>query len=453
MGRDVYIVHCIDTEGPLYESLNATFVRLKEIFGVDLPASKENLKKIQNGEIDFGDQNELIADAFANRRINTKETWDQIDSMLDVILSQKYREKDLDSDKNGWVYNWFCLDHVGFWGNNPRRRDVGYGNVYMHYYAELASRNQLNLDMLQFHYHALPFNGDYNFAGTAYVNSNNLFTILARKIIDNHFFPAVYRAGMEAERPDAHWFLEQWIPFDFSCNSYIKDNIKRQPDLREGRYGDWRRATRKWHPYHPSFEDYQVEGKCKRWISRCISADSRLISLSECDVQQAFDEASDDHPSILAFSSHDFRDLESEVDRCRNIIHEIREKNKDVAVHYVTALEAMRKAEKLQYTKCNLKADIEKVNSGSILRVKVDDMTFGVQPFLAIKTKTNQYYWDNFDFGEDKKHWTYVFDDKSIHLNAIDTIGIAVNSSYGITEIVIINVILGENTKIVLNDN
>ena len=32
----VYIVHCIDTEGPLYESREATFGRLKHMFGIDL---------------------------------------------------------------------------------------------------------------------------------------------------------------------------------------------------------------------------------------------------------------------------------------------------------------------------------------------------------------------------------------------------------------------------------
>ena len=32
----VYVVHCIDTEGPLYESIEVTFQRLKEIFGLTL---------------------------------------------------------------------------------------------------------------------------------------------------------------------------------------------------------------------------------------------------------------------------------------------------------------------------------------------------------------------------------------------------------------------------------
>ena len=43
----IYFVHCIDTEGPLDEDLTATFGRLKSIFDIDMPQSKENLKLIQ----------------------------------------------------------------------------------------------------------------------------------------------------------------------------------------------------------------------------------------------------------------------------------------------------------------------------------------------------------------------------------------------------------------------
>ena len=32
----VYIVHCIDTEGPLYESLKAKFDRIEDIFNIKI---------------------------------------------------------------------------------------------------------------------------------------------------------------------------------------------------------------------------------------------------------------------------------------------------------------------------------------------------------------------------------------------------------------------------------
>ena len=40
---NVYIVHCVDTEGPLNESLEATFIRVKNVTGVEISPSKDNL--------------------------------------------------------------------------------------------------------------------------------------------------------------------------------------------------------------------------------------------------------------------------------------------------------------------------------------------------------------------------------------------------------------------------
>ena len=47
----VYFVHCVDTEGPLYESLSAKFQRIKDIFNINIKPSKENLKKLKLAKI------------------------------------------------------------------------------------------------------------------------------------------------------------------------------------------------------------------------------------------------------------------------------------------------------------------------------------------------------------------------------------------------------------------
>ena len=36
MTKEVYFVHAVDTEGPLYESLDAKFDRIKNIYNVDI---------------------------------------------------------------------------------------------------------------------------------------------------------------------------------------------------------------------------------------------------------------------------------------------------------------------------------------------------------------------------------------------------------------------------------
>ena len=86
----LFIVHCVDTEGPMHESLEATFGRLKTIFNIDLAASKDNLKKIQNQEIDLGVNTKRASDIFNQHNLTYNDSWDKIDLMLDKIMKKEY---------------------------------------------------------------------------------------------------------------------------------------------------------------------------------------------------------------------------------------------------------------------------------------------------------------------------------------------------------------------------
>ena len=58
--KTVYFVHCIDTEGPLYESLEAKFQRIKDIFNIKLKNQK-NLEKLKKAEIPLNGKEKKIA--------------------------------------------------------------------------------------------------------------------------------------------------------------------------------------------------------------------------------------------------------------------------------------------------------------------------------------------------------------------------------------------------------
>ena len=115
----VNIVHAVDSEGPLYESLDATFSRLKELFDIELEPSKEHLRKIQNQEINLDGKEELIAQVFSKSKLNYNDTWDKLDVMLNRIMSSDFRNKMLDSFGRGWIFNWHCIDHLDYVAN-PR---------------------------------------------------------------------------------------------------------------------------------------------------------------------------------------------------------------------------------------------------------------------------------------------------------------------------------------------
>ena len=136
--------------------------------------------------------------------------------MLNKILATKYRQRFVDSFGGGWVYYWFCMDHVGF-SSNPRKRDLGYHNIFDRY-SEILRKSRSSQDGLHFHHHPVPFSLEAHRPSTNYLSFKpTIVSILARRLIDRQWFPQAYRPGFHALRPDSHWFLEQYIPFHF-CN-------------------------------------------------------------------------------------------------------------------------------------------------------------------------------------------------------------------------------------------
>ena len=143
----VYIVHHVDTEGPLYEDIKATFERVELILGTKIPmkATRENLKKLQDGiaECLTEEQRKQAQIVTKPHLLEYKKSWAEVDEMLYRILSREFRNKYKDSFGGGYVFNWHLLDHVGFL-TNPRHRDMGFLNVFDHYQSILEETDDLS---------------------------------------------------------------------------------------------------------------------------------------------------------------------------------------------------------------------------------------------------------------------------------------------------------------------
>jgi len=432
----VHIAHCVDTEGPLWEALSETFVRIKSIFDIDIEPTRENLKKLQNNELDLGELGKNIATVFGPNVLNYHGSWDAIDEMFDEIMSAEYRNELPDSFGRGWVYNWACIDHVGF-VENPRRRDLGYLNVFDHMKDRITTDRDCAEDTLHFHYHPVPFSKKAYHSATHYFNNGDtLFQVLARRIIERNWFPSVNRAGFHTTRPDSHWFMEQHIPFDISSQATVQDYSSNR-DVADGRFGDWRRAQCNWQPFHPAHDDYQVPGNCRRWIARCLTMGGRVRYITQEDVDQAFLEASQGKNVVLGITNHDYREMRPQMANVKEQIRKATEKYPDVKFRYCEARDAMRRALNLPErdpAKINMT-----INEGK-LHVDAEQNIFGPQPFLALKTKAGTYHHDNLDFQEPFKSWTYTFDENNFDVNALDKAGIGACDPVGNVTTVVINV-------------
>jgi hypothetical protein len=430
----LYVVHCVDTEGPLNETLDATFERIESIFGITLKPTRENLALLQNKKIDLAGKEDAVAKCFAPALLNYNTNWQEVEQMLDDLLSSSFRRQYPDDSDNGWVYSWHCMDHIGNL-DNPRHKDVGYGNVFRFYKSKLLEFGKTQ-DELNWHFHPLSLTRNPIQAATSYVNSYDvLIQILCRRILEDNWFPVVNRPGFHSERPDSHAFMEQWIPFDYA-NQFCEEP-QDQPDVSTGRFGDWSRAPKTWRGYHPSHDDYQAEGACRRMIFRCLNVGTRLRSLSQDHIREAFTEARASGAAILSFANHDYRDMRPDINQVCTMLKSVKSEFPDVSIKYAGAEEAAISL--MGYgNKPAPKLGIHLVGNRFIVEV-LEGEIFGPQPFLAIKTKELQYFHDNLDVIEPQKKWTYVLDDQTVQIANVAQIGVGTAGRFGKSSVVKVN--------------
>ncbi len=96
--KAVYVVHCVDTEGPMTEPLEATWERIFAEDGVwmKVEPSRENLLKLQARELDLGVKPEIIdslARKYSPENLAYLTTWRQIDASISKATSEKFRQK------------------------------------------------------------------------------------------------------------------------------------------------------------------------------------------------------------------------------------------------------------------------------------------------------------------------------------------------------------------------
>jgi hypothetical protein len=426
----LFLVHCIDTEGPLREPLEATFDRLEQSLGIRLTPSLETFQKIRSGELDLGDKTEGARAICSPHNLDYNDSWPKVESMLDEILSADYRQRFPDSDGHGCVYNWFVMDHVGF-DENPRGRDVGYHNIFDRYREKMQEARSHGHE-LHFHFHPTSTYRQGHICATSYLRSPHLLEALARRVIDRTWFPSCFRAGFYAERPDSHWFLEQWFPFDFSNNAKAETRAESlQEDIGGGRFGDWRRAPDDWSHYHPSHDDYQTPGNCRRTIFRALAVGTRMRLMTQRDVDAAFARVADGHSTVLAFSDHDYRDMRRDIEEVYSMVKRGSEKFPSVRWAHSGAKNAARKVLGLSTSPLDFDVKLESRGATQLLRVEARGQVFGPQPFLAVRTSDRRYINDNFDFQIPGKLWTYTFDHQSIHPGSFDRVGVGASSPDG----------------------
>lgn len=428
MKGDVILVHCVDTEGPLHETVTATFERIKNVYGLEYEPSAGQLERIQEG-YDLPEDIKADVMAFVSKeRLNYHRNWHEVDSCVRDLMRPEWRMAIADDYGQGYVFSWFILDHVGF-ETNPRHRALGFHAVYDHY-RELLEEFTPRADRLYYHTHPVPFFFEANKTSNNFSFTNHHIQVINRRVIDYLDFPAAYRPGANCERPDMNLFLEMWIPFDFGNQGMPQGAAeKRQKDLAGGRWGDWRRATSEWEVYHPDFYDYQKKGSMRRYIARSLNLNSRVRPITRDEVRKAFQRADGGRHTILAVTDHDEREMRPYIIDHINCVRDVQKEFPEVRIRHANAVDAIRLAEDIPFRE---QTELRFNWNEDTLEVTAEGPIWGPQPWFCFKTKDLRYIHENFDRME-ADGWCYTFDDNTIFLDQIESIGIATNDDFGNT--------------------
>lgn len=411
----LFIVHCVDTEGPLEEPLKATFERLKSNKGIGLEPSIDLLLKLQNGTYFLAGREKEIADYLHPKRLSYLTNWQAVSKMLKEVTAKDFRLKHADPMGNPYTFSWFLIDIVGY-KNNPRNKSVGFHSVYDNFNKIVTEPFN---DIHGWHFHTVPANQNAIEYNTCWTNNDYHEQSLCRRLIERESFPSIFRAGGHIERNDLSYWLEQFIPFDFSCRSYDSSSkVQYQP----GDINDWRGAPYDWSSYNPCFYDYRKKGSMRRTIFRALDIDSNACVLDEFEVEKAFNRART-QPTILAISTHDRRDMKPEIEHVMNLVKRVASKNQDISWCHTNALKAAQETLGIRTeTQLELSVNLEK----NILHITSNIDIFGPIPFLAIQEGADLFYRDNPTIESDKK-WVYRLpkdrDIRALALAASDVAG------------------------------
>lgn len=326
MSAKVYVVFCMDTEGPC-----------------DDPGNPE-----------------LLAD------------WPKVDHAMDKLFDEEFRNKYPDSRGGHFKIGWFFLTWTGF-RTNPRGRDFGYHQVRDHYLARWGDAIRSFGDEECWHYHQPPASGIGNEWGLDWTVSSEYEEIMSRQILDRKWFPVCYRAGGTVMDPISSRWVDSWFPFDYTNRAPL--NI---PGI-----VDWSSGVEEWSVYHPDVEDFRKPGAGRRRMARCLDLVTNVYQFDETETVKAFERAKSGKPAIMSFFEHDYRDIYQRIDNFHRGLTEVAARYPDVEWEFAGPVEAV-----LKYLRAPQPTPLvlEALRTEHTVRIWSSDPLFQAVPWIAVRS-------------------------------------------------------------------
>jgi hypothetical protein len=308
----------------------------------------------------------------------------QIAKAMDKDWRNRYR----DSNGNCPKFTWFIMSHEVF-------RHTPDGNCGIVYEALQKYREPIKAfgDEFGWHYHHADWydlNGDgqscwnqlTTFDGTEYTNGTDIEIAensLNCLLVNYGFFPGAFRSGWVWEDNDFSRWLEEIIPFDFSCYPPNQGNRSASEPARN-QY-DWSRAPQTYSGYHPDFQDYQKPGRMRRWVFRSIAPNNRR------QWERIFRAANSEGNQILCYAGHSYDNLQKDIDEFLPEVLRMSD-SLGIPVVFATASEAGASISGHE-SSSQLELDIDR--EGDSIMIQANKPVFQKKPYCVLVKATGLY--------------------------------------------------------------
>lgn len=259
-------------------------------------------------------------------------SWPKVDAAMDKLFSPDFRFAHLDHFGESPRFGWFFLNWTGF-HTNPVNRDFGFHKVRDHYLARWGEAILSFGDEEGWHYHHPDASQVGNVWGLDWSILPEYDQILSRQILERSYFPVSYRAGGTIMDPVSSRWIDKWFPIDYTNRAPID-----VPGL-----VDWSTGVSDWSLYHPDPEDFRKPGAGRRRMVRCLDLATKYYVLPEEEIAKAFQQAENGKDAILAVFEHDYRDILPRIQEFQQRLDSVSADHPGVPWKYSAPVEAVRK--------------------------------------------------------------------------------------------------------------
>ena len=311
----------------------------------------------------------------------------------DLVMKPSFRERIKDSKGNPLKLTWWMHGgNIFRYGTNQNVPHPNYLPLYLmnKYYGE--SIEALG-DEVTLHYHTWVYS-DYDKDGIYWWNQAENFTecredfdyTLAQYLLEEEIFPVSFRSGWHYMDNEWQNYLDELLPFSMH-NDYPAKRLEDSEPI--DNIFDWSEATPEFIPFHPTSENYQLEGNLKGWNVRS----KYFKSVNTEMLEKIFSGANSGKDQVACFWSHlPEDDFLQQIEDLHSRIQQKSAEYPEVEFYYMTAVEAMQAWLKTADTVAP-EFTIQQNYSGDGITFSIEtgESIFQKKPFVAVKNIFKEY--------------------------------------------------------------